>query len=43
EEEFSTGREGMIDAIKSEKWFNKNAKKFPEEFNCWFKFAEKEN
>ena len=43
EEEFSAGREGMIDAIKSEKWFNRNAKKFPEEFNWWFEFAEKEN
>lgn len=43
EEEFSAGREGMIDAIKSEKWFNKNAKKFPEDFDWWFKFAEKEN
>lgn len=28
---------GYVDAIKSEDWFRKNSKKFPEEFNWWFK------
>lgn len=43
EEEFSAGEIGMIDAIKEEKWFNKNVKKFPEEFNWWFEITEKQN
>lgn len=43
EEEFSAGEIGMIDAIKEEKWFSKNIKKFPEEFNWWLEIAEKQN
>lgn len=43
EEEFSAGEIGMIDAAKEEKWFNKNVKKFPEEFNWWLEIAEKQN
>jgi len=29
-----------MDAIKLEDWFQKNAKKFPEDFDWWFKVVE---
>ncbi len=43
EEMFPASTSGCIDAIKSEQWFEENAKKFPEEFNWWFKEAREDD
>lgn len=37
EEMFPASMPNTVDAIKSEDWFQENAKKFPEDFNWWFK------
>ncbi|NQU77701.1 hypothetical protein HQ544_03315 [Candidatus Falkowbacteria bacterium] len=37
EEMFPASMPGAVDAIKSDDWFQKNAKKFPEDFDWWFK------
>jgi len=38
--QFQAAMPGFLDALKISKWFEKNSKKFPEEFDWWWKKIE---
>jgi len=40
-DKFGNGKYGGLDGLKVSEWFDKNSKRFPEEFGWWFKEMER--